>query len=277
MNKHNKKRNTGLIYEFLVRSISNFIVNKEEDKKKNALGILKKHFNKNSELYKEFRLFNSLVTTTVSNESVAENIIEAAKKICKSQDDKVLDYEKSLMIRDINKTLDDKNFYNRKLYEYKIYATIQTLFNEWKNENPKDIVLVAEYEEQLKEWLLKKKEEVSSIKLNEEATPFVQKIMLNKFNEKYKNNLSDDQATIIKEYVFNNSVNIKNILLEIRNNAIKDIENYLLMNKENNYIKEKLLTAKRLMNEVNLDERIDDSVINKFLDVCRLRMELQDK
>ena len=68
---HNKRRNAGLLYEFLVRTISQALVEGNQKKSSTALKILRRHFKPGTELHKEFRLINALVRSTVSSESVA--------------------------------------------------------------------------------------------------------------------------------------------------------------------------------------------------------------
>jgi len=68
---HNKKRNSILLYEFLVSSISKSLVEDDKRKSSAALKILKRHFKKGTNLYKEFRLLNSLIKTSVTSPQVA--------------------------------------------------------------------------------------------------------------------------------------------------------------------------------------------------------------
>ena len=75
MAKHNKKRNVGLLYEQLIRHASNCFVEKNKQKAEKTLAILCKNFNKNSELYREFRLFNALINTQVDNKDLALSLI----------------------------------------------------------------------------------------------------------------------------------------------------------------------------------------------------------
>jgi hypothetical protein len=79
MAKHNKKRNVGLIHEQIVRYASERVVDGDEAKTKKAISILSNHFRAGTELYKEFRLFNSLVHTNVSSKAIARRIIIESK------------------------------------------------------------------------------------------------------------------------------------------------------------------------------------------------------
>lgn len=279
MVRHNKKRNTGLLYEFLVRTISDSIVEENEDRRKMALSIVKKHFSKKSELFREFRLFHSLFAHTVKSESVADSILESAKQAARKYDKKKLDHEKSILIRSINHELNDKYFYNKRIEEseYRIYATIQTLLNEWRNDEMGDIVKVAQFEETLKEWLLKDKELPT---LNEEeinnSDPLVEKLMLKKLNEKYSGNLTYEQADLIKSYVFDNdSEVVLEQLKSIQENTLGKIASYLENESGKNlYLENKLTKAQELILLEKLDDPIDDEKIERFLDIAKLKHEL---
>lgn len=280
-NKHNKKRNTGLIYEFLVRSISSSIVNKDEKKRNVALNIIKKHFKKNSELYREFRLFNALASTTTLSESVADSILETAKVASKQYDEKILDEEKSLLIRDINYFLGDKEFFNRRFNEYKIYATIQTLLNEWRSDKFKDIVKIAEYEDSLKKWLMSEKVK-EKINKDPEVDPLVEKIMTEKFNEEYNQSLTDEQKEIIRSYVFNETKgdSLRKCLVKIKDDTLKEINAYTskLNENKNAYVVNKLEQTKEVIEKLRIDNvEINDMIVDKFLDICKLKKELLDK
>ena len=116
MSAHNKKRNTGLLYEFLIHTISQALVDDDKRKSSRALKIIKSHFKPGTELYKEFRLINSIMKTTVSVESVASSILGEAKVAARSHDVDSLDREKSLLIRSINHQLNDDHFYDQQIF-----------------------------------------------------------------------------------------------------------------------------------------------------------------
>lgn len=281
MNKHNKKRNVGLIYEFLVRTIADALVEGDNQKREMALKILKTHFSKKSELYREFRLFHSLVNTTVGKQTVADAILEAARTASKKYDSKKLDHEKSLLIRSINHKLKDANFYNRRIDEYKIYATIQSLLNEWRSDNTLDIVQHAQYEEQLREWLLKEKEAKVVEEGQTDIDPLVEKIMLKKLNERYQGVLTEDQANIIKSYVFSQMSEDKNEIISclkaVQAEAVQHIDDYLqTQSGKNTYLENKLRHAKQLILAEGV-ESVDDAVVEKFLDIAKLKYEIVTK
>ena len=120
--KHNKKRNIGLIQEFLARYMAISMVENKPDNKNKALQLIAKHFKKSSELYKEWTIFNSLIKTHVSNKETAYSLIQEAKKASKQQDVIILERQKSTLIHDINHKLNDMKFWDREIKDYKTYS-----------------------------------------------------------------------------------------------------------------------------------------------------------
>ena len=142
---HNKKRNVGVIYELLVRAVSAYLIENDREQAQNALNIISKHYNKNTELYKEFRLLNALAKSSVKDTSIAAAILTESKNASRRFDSNKLIREKSNLIRDINHILADQDFYHRRVPEYKTYATIQTLLNAWREgdkSNLTEVVLI---------------------------------------------------------------------------------------------------------------------------------------
>ena len=63
--KHNKKRNTAFLYETLVREMTRAIVDKNLELKNEIMFIIKEHFQKNSLLYRELKLYKSLCLSLI--------------------------------------------------------------------------------------------------------------------------------------------------------------------------------------------------------------------
>lgn len=276
MTRHNKKRNVGLLYEFLVQTISKAIIEGNDKIRDVALSILRKHYKVGTEINKEFRLFHSLADTTVQSPSVAETILESAKKVSNNTNISKLEHEKSLLIRSINHKLQDESFYNKRVKEYKIYATIQTLLNEWRSKEINNIVKLAEFEEQLKEWLLTEKK-VTPMQ-DTDSDPLVEKLMIKKINDKYSGILSEEQKEIIKNYLYSSidkEDNLSQGLLKVKDNALNSIDLYLKENAgKDKFLDEKLKKAKILIIEEN-SPQINDEVIARYLDIAQLNVELK--
>ena len=278
--KHNKRRNSLLIYEFLVRTISKSIV--EDDKKRSsaALKILKKHFKPGTELYKEFRLMNALAKTTVSSEHVAASILSEAKTASNSFDFQKLDREKSLLIRNINHTLNDDNFYDQHVNEYREFATIQTLINEWRSSN-KDLHALAKYEDQLMKHLVTEKSQTPDSTISEDTTGsarLLMKVMTKKLNEKYSGILNEQQKSLIKAYAYSTAsedqTSIRMKLQEIKADLVGLIDGY--ETEANEYLKNKLQETKGTLLGESL-ELVDDETVTRFMLYSKLRDELESK
>jgi len=279
---HNKKRNSILLYEFLVRTISRALVENDKKRSSLALKILKKHYKQGTELYKEFRIMNALVKTTVSSDHVAASILKEAKTAISSLDSEKLDREKSILIRNINHMINDEGFYDQHVSDYRTYATIQTLMNEWRSSD-KDLIKMAEHEDHLMKRLVAEKAQEDEHIITEDSSGtarLVMKVMTKKLNEKYSEALNDQQKGLIKAYAFsaasddNTSVRLK--LKETKENLLSLIEDYSQDLQENNYLRNKLSEAKAALLSENL-EAFDDSMVTRFMLYLKLKDELEAK
>jgi len=278
MSAHNKKRNTGLLYEFLIHTISQALVDDDKRKSSRALKIIKTHFKPGTELYKEFRLINSIMKTTVSAESVASSILGEAKVAARSHDVDSLDREKSLLIRSINHQLNDDHFYDQQISEYRTFATVQNLLNSWRLKSA-DLSKMAEYEDQVVRWLVTPKSEPNEQITTEGTTGsnrLLMKIMMKKLGEKYDDTLTTEQKSLIKAYAFSAaSDDEKTITLklnEIKGKLLNSIESYVDNKKEEKYLSDKLNEVKTgLLNEV---KKVDDSVVAEYMLYIKLIDEL---
>ena len=279
--KHNKRRNSLLIYEFLVRTISKSIIEDNKKKSSAALKILKKHFRPGTEIYKEFRLMNSLVKTTVASAHTAASIIGEAKNASLAFDSQKLDREKSILIRNINHVLNDENFYDQHVNEYRLFATLQTLINEWQSLD-KDLYAVAQYEDQLMKHLTAEKTEKFDASISEDTSGsarLLMKVMTKKLNEKYNGILNEQQKSLIKAYAYSTAsedqTSIRMKLHEIKTGLIGLIDNYEI-EVTNNYLKNKLQETKSALLGENL-ELVDDEMVTRFMLYSKLSDELETK
>lgn len=279
---HQKKRNTGLIYEFLVQEISRALVENDSKRSSVALKILRKHFKPGTSLYREFRLINSLVKTTVSSHAVAASIMQEAKIAARAYDADALDREKSLLIRNINHKLNRDDFYDQHVNEYKVYATIQTLLNDWRTGSI-DIEKMAKYEDQLVEWLVSKKPEAPEQFINEEspgAGRLLMKVLMQKLNDKYAGVLNESQKSIVRTYVWsttNDDPNaIRDKLANVKASLLESIGAFEQQNQSNEFMKKKLNDVRTRVQNEALDGQIDDAMVTRFMLYIKLNEELSN-
>ncbi len=277
---HNKKRNVGLIYEFLVRYISRSLVEGRDINAKKAVSILNKHFQPGTELYREFRLFNSLYTTSVTSESVVASILSESRNAAKRYNLGQLDKEKSKLIREINYQINDPTIFNQSIVDYKILATIQTLLNDWRNPTGIDIARVAKYEDRLTQWLLTEKSTDTDLNnyKSPESNQLMVDIMTKKLNEKYSHVLSERQQEVLQQYAMSGRLNDNSIIVlfleNIRKSSLDQIDKYISHNPELGTLREKLTQTRRHLVEENLDV-LDDRLIERYLKYIKLLEEME--
>jgi hypothetical protein len=274
MTKHNKKRNVGLVYEMLLQYITENVMDNNHEKAKEAVNIIERRFKKGTELYKEFRLFNALATSTVSGTHVAAGILAEAKDATRRIDLIKLRKEKSHLIKDINYKLNESNFFYRRINNFKDYATIQVLMNEWKAKDSGDLSKTIEYEKILTEKLIRENSPNPSINHDERSDKLVFKVMSEKINEKYKSNLLTEQKDVIRNYAIysKDTLGLKVYLDSVKRKTIKKLNEY----KEETQNKIILSKIGNVVDNVsNLKtENVNDDTIIKYLTIINLKEEL---
>lgn len=275
---HNKKRNVGIIYELLVRAVSAYLVENNKKKAQLALDIISKHYNKDTELYKEFRLLNALVKSEVRDTSVAAAILTESKAAARRFDKQKINREKSSLIHEINHTLADNNFYYRNVPEYRTYATIQTLINEWAAEDRSNLTDMVLLETKIVEWLTSKRSVVEEVKIDPNVDALVVKLMNEKFNDKYANKLTLDQKNLINEYVFSlendggTSITVR--ALNIQDAALNQVQEILKNEKDKVILDKAKIVEQKIL---NLDlTSIDDSKLSKLMTLSQLIKEMKE-
>ena len=204
--KHSKYKNSGILFELLVRQITSDTL---EGKDSPIKEILKKYFVK-TELGKEYKLYETLLNKTSITEARADLIITTLIESSKNLNRRIIKQQKYNLIAEITKHYDLNEFFNHKLPHYKVQAAFYTLleiYNSSKVTNPKYIInnkmTILEHLTAAKI----KEEEVRDNVINEfkkedkDIRILTYKILLEKFNGKYEN-LNEDQKEILKELIY---------------------------------------------------------------------------
>ena len=122
--KHSKYKNTGILFELLTRQLTSDTIAGNQPK---ALSFLKKHFNKKTELLKEYKIYHTLATQKYNKDSQAtmliDTLLEAHGKLNKSQ----LRREKYNLIKEIKDTYNVNDFFKAQITDYKVMASIFNL------------------------------------------------------------------------------------------------------------------------------------------------------
>ena len=275
---HNKKRNTGIIFEQLIQFVSDAVIEKRLADARKGVKILRTHFKPGTELYREFRLFNALIKTRVDHNGLAIRILNEAREATKIINQIKLRSQKSRLIKDINHHLNEPEFYNKRIAEYKNYATIQTLMNDWRRHDHTNLSRIVKFEDGVCKWLLGENDVKDSQPIVETGhhDALTLKLFFQKFNKKYVNVLNDDQVEILNAYVFSSNSTQRGHLIEhlrsIQENTLVNLAEYI-RTCENNILVEK---HEDVVNKIYKFDPTDicDQTISKALMLASLRDEI---
>lgn len=208
--KHSKFKNTGVLFELLVRQITLEVLN--GDKTENAKNIVKECFSPNTELNKELRLYDLLLKEKYNTESRAEKFVDTICEARQRLNEKKLTKEKYELIKKIRENFDLDNFLSSPITNYKVLASIYKIFESKKTENydVKDvfnskITLIENIISKPATTLTEKKNDKlveSYSKQEKDLRLLTYKILVETFNKKYSN-LDDNQKGLLKEYINN--------------------------------------------------------------------------
>jgi hypothetical protein len=274
-NSHNKKRNVGIIYEQLLTKASAALVDNDFQTAQECSRIIKTYYKPGTEVFKEHRLFQALLNTTVKSENVGLRIMQEAKRGSNMFSTRQLEIEKSQLIKEINKSIDDRNFFNQHVKNYRLYATVQTLMNDWRKEDEGSLGRVIQYEQKLLEWLESDKTEapvLSELK-NEKVTPLAVKIMNEKFEKKWAGKLTELQHQLIRDYV-HGKVDIS-MLESIKARTSRGLRR-LKESTDSQVLLEKIDYVFKIVEGADVT-KLDDAGIVKFMQLTQLQQELEAK
>jgi len=274
--KHNKKRNVGIIYELLLSHISSKLVEGKKRDAKTATKIIEQHFKKGTELYKEFRLFNALAKSNITHTHTVASILNEAKIASRKLDEKKLENEKSKLLHDINYRIADKSFYHQSITDYRDLGLVQLTLNEWRKDD-RDIKRLVDLETRLGELMLRDKNKINENNYNaSHSDRLVLKIMTEKFNKRYGEELSRDQQKIIEGYVFfaDKDTNKLNLFFETKKKeALQSLESFEDKS-DNRYLLSKLDEVRKKIKSLPYDN-IDDVSVVKFLTLTKMINEIK--
>lgn len=192
--KHSKLKNTGIIFELLIRQVTYDIL--EGVQNSPAIKILSKYFNKKTELGKDLLIYKTIVSTNTLSESRSENLLQILQRSKEFINKTVLERQKYQVIKEIKENYDVKKFFSYKIPDYKILASIYMLFehdpkrssvgDELKLFESRNVILNKLQESPTTTNQVKDEVEVELEQLDHESRALTYKIMLEKFNNKYK-------------------------------------------------------------------------------------------
>ena len=230
--KHSKFKNTGFIFELLVRQITSEIMSAN---KSVAEKILKEHFNSKKELSKELKLYQYLINEKYNSESKAEQFINTILEARKRLDETKLTREKYNLVKEIKETYNLDEFIKSPISNYKTLASIYKIFETVTSDeqfDPTDVVssrfTIAENiinssiqnkDAKIKDMVLEEYR-----KQDEDLRAVSYKLLIESFNSKYSN-LTNEQKSLLREYI--NNINNTGKLNEYVSNEVTNLVNNL--------------------------------------------------
>jgi len=275
--KHNKLRNTGLLFELLVRTIT---ADALSNKNSPAVDILKKHFVK-SELGKEYRLYETVFKNTSVSEAKAEAVLNTILNASRNLNKETLKREKYNLIKEIKQSYYLDEFFKTKIPNYKAHAALYILMETFENKEANLDQIVSNRLTLLEHLSITpnntpKEEILEEFKgYDKELRILTYKILLDKFNKKY-DNLNNNQKAILKEYI--NSVDNVARLRDFYNETAKNLKKEItILNRKTSdpIIKIKLNEVTNLLKPVSKTNNVKNDDVVNLLQYCELINELK--
>ena len=230
--KHSKFKNTGFIFELLVRQITSEIMSAN---KSVAEKILKEHFNSKKELSKELKLYQYLINEKYNSESKAEQFINTILEARKRLDETKLTREKYNLVKEIKETYNLDEFIKSPISNYKTLASIYKIFETVTSDEQFDPTDVVSSRFTIAENIINSSIQNKDVKIkdmvleeyrkqDEDLRAVSYKLLIESFNNKYKN-LTNEQKSLLREYI--NNINNTGKLNEYVSNEVTNLINNL--------------------------------------------------
>lgn len=279
--KHQKKRNIGLVYEFLTREMTSKMIDRDRPGAELVMNIMKKHFS-GGILRDELDIFNTIQESRGQSESIVRQIITEASRESKKLDQKLLDIKKSNLIKDVHHSFGRDFFDKTRLSEYRFLASIQ-IFLDSSRKNGRRI------DESLS--MLKLEESLVNFLVSKPARPFegpnknpkgidlaIVTMASKRFSERYKNTLNKKQRKLLDSYlrflVDHDERPIRDKIKAESAEILRDLKEALL---DPDVIEDSVLTKR--MNEVaeKLQERTRDAIDDLLIEDMLLYQKLHEE
>jgi len=270
--KHSKFKNTGLIFELLVRQVASDTMQNHDSQ---ALRVLKRYFAKDTELSKELKLYRSLHEEKFASERKAELFLDAVIKSRKYLNESQLKREKYNLVREIKNKLNADEFFKARVSNYKQHAAAYNIFEYCEADNPRTYVdnkyvliehVQAKQDKEVKPQLVSEDKDVRLL---------ASKIVIDKFNEKYSA-LDAAQKSMLREYINNvtNSVKLKEYV-EYETTKLQNQLKSLMTSVTSKVVRIKLNEVMNLLNDLKTKHLVEDKDIVTMLRYYELVSELR--
>lgn len=278
--KHSKYRNTGLLFELLVKQITSDTLARKESV---AIKILKKYFADGTDLSKELRLYEFLQKNKNITSIKAESILSTITEISRKLNYKKLKKEKYNLISEIKDYYNVDNFFSIKIQDYKLFAALYCLLEAQNSDSLVNPQVFIDNKTTIIETLTQSLQDESNMRdtLIEEYSKYdkdlkllTYKILLEKFNKKYSS-LLPEQKEILKEFIV--SVSSTTRLRSFVNEHFVSLKSTLSMlskQVDDEIVKIKLKEIISNIKPLTVKEPVTDSTLTSLLQYYELKKEL---
>lgn len=203
--KHSKYKNTGLIFELLVKQIATDTLSRQESP---AVKIMKKFFTGKTSLVREFKLYKYILENKGVSQNKGESILSTVTEISRKIDRQAAKKQKYELIKEIKEAYNIDEFFSMKVRDYKALAALYCLM-EAQNSDLSDPTFIVENKMTVLEHLTESKQDKQEVtdtiveefaKYDKDLRLLTYKILLEKFNGAYDNFLPE-QKVILREFI----------------------------------------------------------------------------
>jgi hypothetical protein len=280
--KHSKYKNTGLIFELLVKQVAADTLSRKESP---AIKVIKKFYTGNTTLVKEFKLYDFVLKNKGVGSKKAETILSTIVEISRKLDVNSLRKQKYELIKELKSHYDLEEFFSIKVESYKPLAALYCLLEAQNTPNLVDPTVFVDNKTTILEHLTQSKVAQGDVKnaLIEEYSKYdkdlrllTYKILLEKFNDQYKE-LLPEQKNILKEFIIsaNSSTRLRNIVNE-EVTALRKTISKLKERVSDEIVKIKLEEIHKSMSLIKNTQKVDDNHLVSLMQYYELVNELKN-
>jgi len=280
--KHSKYKNTGLIFELLVKQIAADTLNKKDS---SAVNVLRKYFTGKTSLVREFKLYQLILKNKSVSQSKAESIVSTIIEVARGIDKDLLKKQKYALIKEIKNNYNIEDFFSMSVKDYKPLAALYCLMEAHKIPEVIDPEILINNKTTILEHLTKVIQDRGEVRdtLIEEYSKYDKdlklltfKILLEKFNSRYDTFLPE-QKNILREFIISvdSSTKLRSIVNEEIEKLVIEIQKLKEVSK-NDIIKIKLQEVLKKIMPLSNKERVTDSHLISIMQYYELIKELRE-
>jgi len=280
--KHSKYKNTGLIFELLVKQIAADTLRNEDSP---AVSIIKKYFAGKTALSKEFKLYEFISKNRNVSQNKAEAILSTITEVSRKIDSKQLKSLKYELISEIKKSYNIDEFFGIQVRDYKPLAALYCLLEAQNTVNVINPNILVDNKTTILEHLTSKPQDEGKVKdtiieefgkYDKDLRLLTFKILLERFNSTYRD-LLPEQKNILKEFItsVNSNTRLRNLVNEEINKISSEVTK-LIEKVKDSVVKIKLQEVVKGIKPLSNKEKISDTHLVNLMQYYDLVNELRN-